>query len=87
METKRVVITGIGGITAFGRDWAGIQAAFKAGKNAVKQMDWHGRFPELRPARALDAQAAPQHGARVAALRGCGGAGFAGCRPARRRND
>jgi len=47
METKRVVITGIGGITAFGRDWAGIQAAFKAGKNAVKQMDWHGRFPEL----------------------------------------
>ena len=32
METKRVVITGIGSITAFGRDWAGIQAAFKAGK-------------------------------------------------------
>ena len=47
MATKRVVIPGIGGITAFGRDWAGIQAAFKAGKNAVKQMDWHGRFPEL----------------------------------------
>lgn len=47
MNTKRVVITGIGGITAFGRDWASIQTAFKAGKNAVQTMDWQAQFPEL----------------------------------------
>ncbi len=47
MNTRRVVVTGIGGITAFGRDWQSIQAAFKAEKNAVKYMDWHERFPEL----------------------------------------
>ncbi len=47
MNTKRVAVTGIGGITAFGRDWQSIQAAFKAEKNAVKYMDWHERFPEL----------------------------------------
>lgn len=47
LNTKRVAVTGIGGITAFGRDWQSIQAAFKAEKNAVKYMDWHERFPEL----------------------------------------
>lgn len=47
MNTRRVAVTGIGGITAFGRDWQSIQAAFKAEKNAVKYMDWRERFPEL----------------------------------------
>jgi len=47
LNTRRVVVTGIGGITAFGRDWHSIQTAFKAEKNAVKYMDWHERFPEL----------------------------------------
>ena len=47
MNTRRVVVTGIGGITAFGRDWQSIQTAFQAEKNAVKHMDWHERFPEL----------------------------------------
>ncbi|WP_118786469.1 beta-ketoacyl-ACP synthase [Neisseria lactamica] len=47
LNTRRVAITGIGGITAFGRDWQSIQAAFKAEKNAVKYMDWRERFPEL----------------------------------------
>ena len=47
MNTRRVVVTGIGGITAFGRDWHSIQTAFQAEKNAVKYMDWHERFPEL----------------------------------------
>ena len=47
MNTRRVVVTGIGGITAFGRDWHSIQTAFKAEKNAVKYMNWHERFPEL----------------------------------------
>ena len=47
METKRVVITGIGGITAFGRDWAGIQAAFKAGKKRRETDGLARAFPEL----------------------------------------
>ena len=47
METRRVVITGIGGLTAFGRDWQSIQAAFRAEKNAVQYMGWQARFPEL----------------------------------------
>ncbi|HFC8548935.1 TPA: beta-ketoacyl-ACP synthase [Neisseria lactamica] len=47
LNTRRVAVTGIGGITAFGRDWHSIQAAFKAEKNAVKYMDWRERFPEL----------------------------------------
>ncbi len=45
---KRVVVTGIGGITAFGNDWAQIKAAFQRKQNAVKAMeDWTDRFPDL----------------------------------------
>ncbi|WP_416192511.1 beta-ketoacyl-ACP synthase [Neisseria sp. CCUG12390] len=47
LKKNRVVITGIGGITAFGRDWESIQTAFKAGKNAVRHIDWSERYPEL----------------------------------------
>ncbi|OSI12031.1 beta-ketoacyl-ACP synthase [Neisseria canis] len=44
---RRVVVTGVGGITAFGRDWKSIQTGFLKGKNAVKSMDWSEQFPEL----------------------------------------
>ncbi|MDO5068900.1 MAG: beta-ketoacyl-ACP synthase [Neisseria zoodegmatis] len=44
---KRVVITGIGGITAFGRDWHTIQTAFKRKRNAVRNMGWQEQFPDL----------------------------------------
>lgn len=44
---KRVVITGIGGITAFGRDWHTIQTAFKRKHNAVRNMGWQEQFPDL----------------------------------------
>ena len=60
---KRVVITGVGGITAFGRDWASIQTGFVQGKNAVVHMDWQERFPELEAqlgAPVADYQA-PEH--------------------------
>ena len=60
---KRVVITGVGGVTAFGRDWASIQAGFVQGKNAVVHMDWQERFPELEAqlgAPVADYQA-PEH--------------------------
>lgn len=44
---KRVVITGIGGITAFGRSWAEIKKAFQKKENAVRKMDWDGRYLDL----------------------------------------
>lgn len=38
---KRVVITGVGGITALGHDWPTIAASLKAQKNCVVTMsDW-----------------------------------------------
>ncbi|ASK26928.1 beta-ketoacyl-ACP synthase [Neisseria chenwenguii] len=48
LNKRRVVVTGIGGITALGRDWDSIQTAFKQGRNAVKKMEgWTERFPDL----------------------------------------
>lgn len=45
---KRVVVTGIGGVTAFGRHWSEIKAAFQRKQNAVQRMgDWCERYPEL----------------------------------------
>ncbi|HFC8547062.1 TPA: beta-ketoacyl-ACP synthase [Neisseria lactamica] len=63
LNTRRVVVTGIGGITAFGRDWHSIQTAFKAEKNAVKYMDWRERFPELeaRLGAPIEDYAPPKH--------------------------
>lgn len=60
---KRVVITGIGGITAFGRDWQSIQAAFKQGRNAVKAMDWSMQYPELEAqlGAPIEGYAPPSH--------------------------
>lgn len=47
MQIKRVVITGIGAITAFGREWAEVKAAFQRKQNAVKNMGWQDKYPEL----------------------------------------
>ncbi|WP_274585031.1 beta-ketoacyl-ACP synthase [Neisseria leonii] len=44
---RRVVITGVGAVSAFGRSWADIQACFRRGRNAVQYMDWADRFPDL----------------------------------------
>ena len=44
---NRVVVSGIGGISAFGRDWASIQTAFKQGRNAVQNMGWQRQYPDL----------------------------------------
>ena len=39
--TKRVVITGIGGVTAFGNEWAEIEHKLKQLDNAVRYMpEW-----------------------------------------------
>lgn len=38
---KRVVVTGMGGVTAFGSHWDEIEAALRAGRNAVRRMpEW-----------------------------------------------
>jgi 3-oxoacyl-[acyl-carrier-protein] synthase II len=38
---KRVVVTGMGGVTAFGNDWASVAAHLAAGRNAVRRMpEW-----------------------------------------------
>ncbi|OOF36765.1 beta-ketoacyl-ACP synthase [Rodentibacter heidelbergensis] len=45
---KRVVVTGIGAITAFGKEWKEVKAAFQRKQNAVQaKTDWLERYPEL----------------------------------------
>ncbi|AFI87102.2 beta-ketoacyl-ACP synthase II [Aggregatibacter actinomycetemcomitans] len=45
---KRVVITGIGAVTAFGKTWQEIKTAFQRKQNAVQaKTDWVERYPEL----------------------------------------
>ncbi|MBN6064539.1 beta-ketoacyl-ACP synthase [Aggregatibacter actinomycetemcomitans] len=45
---KRVVITGIGAVTAFGKTWQDIKTAFQRKQNAVQaKANWVERYPEL----------------------------------------
>lgn len=44
---RRVVVTGMGGITALGEDWPAIRAQFKAGKTGVRRMPEWDRFHGL----------------------------------------
>ncbi|MGN6652984.1 beta-ketoacyl-ACP synthase [Trinickia sp.] len=44
---KRVVITGMGGVTAFGSQWDEIEAALRAGRNAVRRMPEWDYFSSL----------------------------------------
>ncbi len=44
---KRVVVTGMAGITSLGSDWPTIAANFKAGKSGIRRMDEWDRFTEL----------------------------------------
>jgi 3-oxoacyl-[acyl-carrier-protein] synthase II len=45
--SRRVVITGIGGISALGQDWDSVKAKLQAGLNAVVRMDEWDRFDGL----------------------------------------
>ncbi len=47
MQTKRVVITAIGAVSAFGRDWERVQQAFAQQKNAVRYMPAYESYDEL----------------------------------------
>ncbi|WP_316411066.1 beta-ketoacyl-ACP synthase [Mesoterricola sediminis] len=45
---RRVVVTGMGAVTAFGSDWAAVEARLRAGANAVVTMpDW-AAYPDLQ---------------------------------------
>lgn len=45
--SRRVVITGIGGISALGNSWPSIKASLLAQKNCVIRMDEWDRYPDL----------------------------------------
>ncbi|MGI2897584.1 beta-ketoacyl-ACP synthase [Shewanella algae] len=45
--SRRVVITGMGGISALGQDWDSVTARLQAGQNAVVRMDEWDRFDGL----------------------------------------
>ena len=44
MRSRRVVVTGIGGITALGNDWETIRARLLAGRTGVRRMSEWDRF-------------------------------------------
>ena len=44
---KRVVVTGMAGVTSLGSDWPTIEAAFKAGRSGIRYMHEWDRFSEL----------------------------------------
>ncbi|MFF7707602.1 beta-ketoacyl-ACP synthase [Pseudomonas sp. NPDC007930] len=60
---KRVVVTGMAGITALGSDWASIAAQFEAGRSGIRRMAEWDRFEELgtRLAGPVDGFAVPAH--------------------------
>jgi 3-oxoacyl-[acyl-carrier-protein] synthase II len=60
---KRVVITGMGGVTALGSDWQQIEQRLRAGQNAVRQMpewDYIGAL-NTRIAAPIDDFSVPSH--------------------------
>ncbi|KXU36281.1 beta-ketoacyl-ACP synthase II [Ventosimonas gracilis] len=60
---KRVVITGMAGISALGADWNSVQSAFAGGKSGVRKMPQWARFADLntRLAAPVVDFAAPEH--------------------------
>jgi len=59
----RVVITGVGGVTAFGSSWPEIRAGLRAGRNAVRYMTEWDSLTDLntRLAAPIDGFAPPAH--------------------------
>ncbi|MCY1390826.1 3-oxoacyl-[acyl-carrier-protein] synthase 2 [compost metagenome] len=60
---KRVVVTGMAGITALGHDWDTIASQFGAGRSGIRRMDEWDRFLELntRLAGPIDDFKVPSH--------------------------
>ncbi|WP_313058394.1 beta-ketoacyl-ACP synthase [Stutzerimonas nitrititolerans] len=60
---KRVVVTGMAGITSLGSDWTSIEANFSANRSGIRRMHEWDRFSELntRLAGPVDDFAVPAH--------------------------
>ncbi|MCQ4307335.1 beta-ketoacyl-ACP synthase [Pseudomonas stutzeri] len=60
---KRVVVTGMAGITSLGSDWSSIEANFNANRSGIRRMDEWDRFTELntRLAGPVDDFVVPSH--------------------------
>ena len=60
---KRVVVTGMAGITSLGNDWDTIERQFSANRSGIRRMHEWDRFTELntRLAGPIDGFAAPDH--------------------------
>ncbi|MCQ4296180.1 beta-ketoacyl-ACP synthase [Pseudomonas stutzeri] len=63
MSGRRVVVTGMAGITSLGSDWASIEANFSANRSGIRRMHEWDRFTELntRLAGPVDDFAVPAH--------------------------
>ena len=60
---KRVVVTGMAGVTSLGSDWDTIAANFRANRSGIRRMDEWDRFTELntRLAGPIDDFVVPAH--------------------------
>jgi 3-oxoacyl-[acyl-carrier-protein] synthase II len=60
---RRVVVTGMGGVTAFGSTWPEVEACFRAGRNAVRRMPEWAALTDLgtRLAAPIAGFAPPDH--------------------------
>ncbi|UEG60955.1 beta-ketoacyl-ACP synthase [Stutzerimonas chloritidismutans] len=63
MSGRRVVVTGMAGITSLGSDWASIEANFSANRSGIRRMHEWDRFTELntRLAGPVDDFVVPAH--------------------------
>lgn len=63
MSDRRVVVTGMSGITSLGSDWTSIEANFSANRSGIRRMHEWDRFSELntRLAGPVDDFAVPAH--------------------------
>lgn len=63
MSGRRVVVTGMAGITSLGSDWTSIEANFSANRSGIRRMHEWDRFTELntRLAGPVDDFSVPSH--------------------------
>ncbi len=63
MNSRRVVVTGMAGITSLGSDWTSIEANFSANRSGIRRMHEWDRFTELntRLAGPVDDFSVPSH--------------------------